>query len=199
MSAGSAGIQINENVTRWAIAFDRKLASDLKSGSGARKALEVIAGNIRKEIADWTSQTEGRKTGALSRSFRPRVKLSTAHDGTTAVFGVFSVLPYAGIHETGGVIRPKKARMLAIPLTSEARRVGSPRAFPRKLFVIDHGSKPALAETLGTKRKRLKVHYVLRSSATIRAKKYLSKANTASTETVVRLIGQAVDTVVTST
>jgi phage gpG-like protein len=37
---------------------------------------------------------------------------------------------YAPIHQFGGVIRPKRAKFLAIPLTVEAKRAGSPRNFP---------------------------------------------------------------------
>lgn len=37
---------------------------------------------------------------------------------------------YAALHQFGGVVRPKKAKFLAIPLTKEAKRAGSPRKFP---------------------------------------------------------------------
>lgn len=40
--------------------------------------------------------------------------------------------PGAGLHNAGGVVR-KKSKMLAIPLTKEARRSGGPRRFKGKL------------------------------------------------------------------
>lgn len=40
-----------------------------------------------------------------------------------------SNLDYAGIHQLGGVITPKTAKMLAIPATAEAYYAGSPRNF----------------------------------------------------------------------
>lgn len=36
---------------------------------------------------------------------------------------------YANLHQFGGVITPKRAKFLAIPLTKEAKRAGSPRRF----------------------------------------------------------------------
>jgi phage virion morphogenesis protein len=42
----------------------------------------------------------------------------------------------AGVHQFGGTIKPKKAKLLAIPLTKEAKRAGSPRNFPRPLVAI---------------------------------------------------------------
>lgn len=43
-------------------------------------------------------------------------------------------VPYARIHHEGGVIRPKNAQYLAIPLTPAARRSG-PREFQGETFV----------------------------------------------------------------
>ena len=45
----------------------------------------------------------------------------------------FSTLPYAGLHQFGGTVRPSRAKYLAIPLTRAAKRAGSPRRFPRRL------------------------------------------------------------------
>jgi phage gpG-like protein len=42
--------------------------------------------------------------------------------------------PDALIHEEGGTITAKRSRFLPIPLTAEARRVGSPRKFPGELW-----------------------------------------------------------------
>lgn len=47
-----------------------------------------------------------------------------------------SSLPYANIHDKGGVIRPRKAKYLCIPLTIKADRAGSPRNFGGELFVL---------------------------------------------------------------
>lgn len=47
-----------------------------------------------------------------------------------------SNLEYAALHQHGGTIRPRNSKMLAIPLTPEAARAGSPRNFPRDLAVI---------------------------------------------------------------
>jgi phage virion morphogenesis protein len=42
-------------------------------------------------------------------------------------------LRYAPLHQYGGVVRPKKGKFLAIPLTREAKRAGSPRNYRGRL------------------------------------------------------------------
>ena len=201
MAAGSAGVDIADTATRWAAIFDSRLSTAIAKGSNTRRALEVIAGHIRREVANWTSETPGRKTGTLSRSFRPRIKLEESAEGSTAVFGVFSGLPYASIHETGGVIRPKRAKRLAIPLTPEARRAGSPRAFPRKLVMVTsrRGSTLLVESFRSRKTRRIKPQYLLVSSTSIRAKHYITKAREASEADVTKLLGETVKTVVQTT
>ena len=75
--------------------------------------------------------------------------------------------PYELAQEEGA--RPKNAKALAIPITPEARRVGSPRQFPRRLFVPK--GTHVLAETLYSRARGIRgfvrdlvPHYVLVSS-----------------------------------
>lgn len=70
----------------------------------------------------------------------------------------------ANTHQFGATIRPKNAKRLAIPLTPEAKRAGSPRkGFPRPLFVVGVNDQVAyLAEQKGKgKRQTMVFHYVL--------------------------------------
>lgn len=65
-----------------------------------------------------------RDTGVLMASFSGRFSADTVTVGTTH--------PGAALHNFGGVVRAK-SKMLAIPLTKEARRSGGPRRFGRTL------------------------------------------------------------------
>ncbi|MFO0937836.1 MAG: phage virion morphogenesis protein [Gemmataceae bacterium] len=67
-------------------------------------------------------------TGRLRASIKGRAERDGASAGTNAI--------QANLMNAGGTIRPIKAKFLAIPLTREAVRAGSPRDFPRELFVI---------------------------------------------------------------
>lgn len=67
-------------------------------------------------------------TGKLRNSITGRAEPNGASAGTNAI--------QANLMNAGGTIRPVKAKMLSIPLTREAVRSGSPRRFPRHLFVI---------------------------------------------------------------
>lgn len=64
-------------------------------------------------------------TGVLRNSYQVRVEPDGASVG--------SVLPQARLHHFGGVVKPKRAKHLTIPLTVQAKRAGSPRRFPRDL------------------------------------------------------------------
>ena len=72
--------------------------------------------------------------------------------------------PYEFAQEDGAV--PRSAKALAIPITPEARRAGSPRQFPRRLFVPK--GTHVLAEMLYSRARGMKgfirdlvPHYVL--------------------------------------
>jgi len=93
--------------------------------------------------------------------------------GNTLTFG--TTHPLAPIHQSGATITPKRAKYLAIPITRDAEKAGSPRAFGRKLFpIVKGGVAKALAETTGKgKNARLVVHYLLRKSVTIPARPFI--------------------------
>jgi len=77
---------------------------------------------------------------------------------------------YAAIQNYGGVITPKRARALAVPISAEAKRSTSPRDMADLTFIPRKGRPPLLARLIGRgKSARLQVHWVLVSSVTIRA------------------------------
>ena len=69
-----------------------------------------------------------RDTGILMASVYGR------SDGNSITVG--TNLIYAALHQFGGVVRPVKAKWLAIPLTKEAKRAGSARRFPNPLRCV---------------------------------------------------------------
>lgn len=91
--------------------------------------------------------------------------------------------PGAAVHQFGATIRPKQAKALAIPVTKQAVRSGSPRQFSGVLKWIppkrrSGGNKGVLAEVKMTgrgkkKTKKITVHYVLKDSVTIPARPFL--------------------------
>lgn len=77
-------------------------------------------------------------------------------------FRVGTSVPYAPLHQFGGIVRPKKAKALAIPLTKEAAKQG-PRQFPGRLFVVwKKGAKSGVLMSLPkTKKGQPKAQYAL--------------------------------------
>lgn len=53
----------------------------------------------------------------------------------------------AALHHFGGTVKPKKAKVLTIPLTPEAKRAGSPRRFVRR----EGDPRPLFARLIGAK------------------------------------------------
>lgn len=115
-----------------------------------------------------------RDTGVLFQSINGTPPVVTA---TSVSIG--SNLIYAGIHQTGGTIRPRNSKFLAIPLTREARKAGSAR---RWLDQRKAAGKPGFfagraimgyEDGKGTKGYGYVAHWALVSSVTIRARPYL--------------------------
>lgn len=177
------GMKVTTDLAKVAAALEGRFGPELAQGILA--ASEVAAGSIRREIANWTSHTDHRKTGALMRSFVPAFKKA---DGML-VAGAYSNLKYAAIHEDGGVIRAKK-RALTIPLTPEAERKRA-RAWGNKLFIVKrNGRPPFLAEkTAGG----IKPQYLLVPSVRITPKHYIAKAAKACQGQVNSIMEQAVE------
>lgn len=115
-----------------------------------------------------------RRTGQLVNSIAYEV-----HED----FGrVGSNLKYARIHEFGGVITPKTAGALAVPVHPDAKRAPGPRSFGGQLAMVTRPGKPPLlirARDVGkgsSNRNVFDVMYVLLKSVTIPARPYLRPA-----------------------
>jgi hypothetical protein len=94
---------------------------------GILMASEIAAGELRRAVQSDFQQ----HTGSLGESFRATL-IEDRRQKIRA--GAFSDLVYARIQDQGGVITPKKARFLTVPLTDQARQVsrsgGSARDLP---------------------------------------------------------------------
>lgn len=106
-----------------------------------------------------------RNFGALMASVTAKTTNDTVIVGTNLV--------YAGVHQFGGVIRPKPGKkFLTIPLTVEAMRWGSPRRAGVRLHpaIRKGATKGALYEMSGGNRI---FHYALVQSVTLPARTFL--------------------------
>lgn len=105
-------------------------------------------------------------TGVLMNSIRATV--------SGGVLSVFTDVAYAGLHQYGGTIRPVKARKLAIPVTREAKRAGSPRKMVGLRFATFPSGKGIAYTQQGTgNRASRTVHFVLVDEVTVPARPFL--------------------------
>jgi len=108
------------------------------------------------------------KTHHLGRSIHIEV---TKNSPNYVEIAIGTDLEYAAIHEFGGVIKPKNAKFLAIPVSSAAKILISPRKFKDgELSFLPRSFGGLLVDRDG------EVQFVLRTSVTIPAHPYLRPA-----------------------
>lgn len=123
-------IEQRRTLGEWVEELERAVPGLQKHLAGAMhaSALEAL-GEARKNLSGLVLKTGG---GDLKNSVKHVVETPSGGDGSYG-FGLRSASPYAAIHEKGsgglpgGVIVPKRAQYLAIPLSAEAKRLDSPR------------------------------------------------------------------------
>jgi phage gpG-like protein len=93
-----------------------------------------------------------------------------------------TALEYGPIHQYGGVIRPKNAKMLAIPATKKAKAVGSPRNWPEGTLHFRWGKRGGVAFT--KKGLREQVQYYFAKEVTIPARPYVGYSESDEAEMV---------------
>ncbi|HEX2866550.1 MAG TPA: HK97 gp10 family phage protein [Ignavibacteriales bacterium] len=133
-------------------------------------------------------------TGNLKNSITYQV------DGTRLSVRIGTNVEYALIIELGGVIRPRNARALAVPVSPEAKRTIIPEGqsirdvFPDLVMVEAKGKPPILIRNKtkwkGQKREKqtVEVMYVLLTSVTIRPQPYLKPALVMNRSKIMRIL-----------
>ena len=156
---------------------------EISLDASALRKVSARLNNIEKGVMDATSARQARRigdfgkqrlaievrrfaknrTGNLERSWTFRSR----REGDRRTIEWQSSAPYARIHETGGVIRPRRARALTIPVSSISRKVkGGARRFPGRLRSVPWG----LVDQQGT------TQYVWAQRVRIKRTGYISKA-----------------------
>lgn len=103
------------------------------------------------------------KLGFPKRHFWRSIQQATALSSFTERSAVVTVADFRLLHKiTGGVLTAKRAKMLAIPVSPRAYKVGSPRIFGKPLALIPRKGKPALL--VEQRKKAWDIHYVLKRS-----------------------------------
>lgn len=92
--------------------------------------------------------------------------------------------PYAGLHQSGGTVRPRSGKYLAIPLTREAKRAGSPRRMSGLQFRPSKGGRAGVLVGVGGV-----AQYALVKSVTVPARPFVG----VSAELAETLAGVAAD------
>lgn len=121
--------KLDDRGVRGATAWLRGIRTGIEDGLSTPALMSAsinVTNVLEQELEDSANRSFRNQTGRLVRSFV--VRFSSRNDGFDV--GLFSNLPYAAIQERGGVIRPRNARMLTIPLNAIARSRRA-RDFPK--------------------------------------------------------------------
>lgn len=155
--ANSILVSTFKTITREA---ERILKQDVLSG----QVLRVRTGRLRSSIGTLVMQSQDGLVGQIGSGVR-----------------IGERMPYANIHETGGVIKPKKGRYLAIPLKAALTDSGSQlrggafsaRDFTDTFFMTSRKGNRLIMQRQAKGAVPL---FVLKESVTIPARRYMSKA-----------------------
>lgn len=143
------------------------------------------AGGVLAETVTLTFQAG---TAALARSFPLGVGFVDTPRGVAA--GALSDLEYAAIQDDGGIIEPKTAKMLAVPLTPAAKKLW-PRQWPQEalsLVKMPSGNLLLIPKG-GVPRDAL---YVLKEQVTIKGRGYVEKARKKAEPEVQKIVDEAI-------
>lgn len=156
-----------------------------------RLGLLQAAYRVQAEIKEQVRMLFAPKTGDLSASFDVSLAKGQGKDDVAAK--VVSTLVYAGIQDTGGTIYPRRGKALAIALRRNDPRW--PRDFPRGYLRLIESKKGNLLLAHVRKSRGKDIidpHFLLRSSVTIKGKRYLDKSWNAAKADVYAIIGDHV-------
>jgi phage gpG-like protein len=177
-----------------------QLELGLKIQNQVRENIKATFGKGRGSKSEITERAYGstaRRAGRGGNLFQS-VALERSTDGSVTVSAGGPGVPYAAIHEKGGVIRPVRAKFLTIPF--QPKYAGTRAREHDLYFDFDEEWGPVLRqETYGrsSRSEESTIAFLLRRKATIPARPYFQPAVDKVTadqsvkDVMVRLIGRS--------
>lgn len=157
---------MSEEIVIGKTALIRKFRAMKEVAQGLTLARTVQAGSktILNAAKDNIKRQGLIRTRTLSRSIHEEISMQGS---SVAVAEIGTNIEYAAIHEFGGVVRPKTAKYLAVPV---GHYKGSPRKHPRLKLRKTAGGTLVMVDGSG------RVQYVLKKSVEVPAQPYLRPA-----------------------
>lgn len=169
-----------------------------KYGEDVTKALVESGDEMITHLQDGTKAKlmKGEHSGALLRSWRRGGVYFAGSD--EASIDVFSPLDYALIHDRGGVIKPTRAKALAIPNYDSAFFTGSNKDFPSPSKLTPDKNKLLwLDKKTGTlKDNKGQVAYFLRRSVNMPARYYIRDSVKAALPEILAIFDELVESAI---
>jgi phage gpG-like protein len=130
---------IEVKINKRDVARINRLLSDLdprkQDGAVHKGVLKASATVLNRLVANVSGEILHRRTGNLARSMGFRIERDASGVIESQIGSGASLktarMSYANIHETGGTIRPVRAKMLAIPIGEALTPAGVARFTPR--------------------------------------------------------------------
>lgn len=178
-----------------------KFAEEFTGALGAEMGQKLVfAGQVLQGVLqDTTSDILNKNPkGTLKRGWT--VSPLRVGENSFAV-DVFNRVPYAAIHETGGVIRPKRVKALAVPNRDYRPIIKNnvaiaPREYDpgRTLLKFYPAISPGRLRGYLVDKKTGQLAYTLMASVTIQATNYITKAIDEAMPSILEITGGAIVT-----
>lgn len=158
---GKLNVKSQDSIFRKALTKANLAVEDrLKTAVGGEK-LRVRSGRLRSSLGSIVIEEGESIIGLIGSGVRQGDRVS-----------------YANIQETGGTIRPRVAKYLAIPLPAALTRAGvakkSPRDYTNTFVMRSKSGSLIIAQKTGSKSGKVVALFVLKKSVTIPASHYMS-------------------------
>ena len=158
-------MQVDTNID----AVFKRFRNDVRSyPEDAARAIQVTLFKAGQDVRTKSIRLAPYKSGDLRRSISVKPQ-SLGGIKNFVVIGTNK--PYARIQDLGGIIRPKSARNLTIPIGGTRGRV---RDHPDGFFIRSKAGKLLYVKKIG--KNQIKPLFVLKKQVTIKGKPYLSRA-----------------------
>lgn len=157
------------------------------------QVLKVRTGALRRSITSAVTDIDGDMIALIGSGVRQSRKAT--YDASQNRWNPDGRLPYADIQETGGVIKPRKAKYLAIPLPAALTAAGVLKKRPRDYrdtFVRTSKSGNLIIFQKVGARGKITALFVLKKSVTVPASRYMSITAEAMQDKVIDIMSRSV-------
>lgn len=189
VSPEDKGKVIKTGMTAASLEVERHMKESVLAG----QILKTRTGALRSSISSVVTESGGNIIALIGSGVRQGRRAT--YDASSGRWNADGRLPYADIHETGGIVKPRNSKYLAIPLPAALTAAGvlkkRPRDYSDTFVRKSKGGNLMIFQKVG-QRGKIRALFVLKKSVTIPARKYMTITAEAMRDKVIDIIDRSV-------